>query len=216
MKITTLFNFLQDTDLVYEKEKLDKDIDLCIQGQATVESQVDFIGPGINDWAAENSNYLGLIDSLGLTSSTNEQLFDMFKDANLAFELKKKQVIISAKDQNMLFNLEHDRLTKLINWYIPSHIDKTQLIFDDISLHKPYEQIAREIWIPVGIIKRLSKDFRKLWKIADVRRKFVHSSHKLKDYHLESIGEFIKDNCHKHWTVGMLKNSIESRFNHLH
>ena len=81
---------------------------------------------------------MNLIDSLELTDNTNEQLFDKFKDTNTVYETKKKLIIKSVEDLDVLFDLEHSRLTNLKNWYIPSHIDKLQLIFDDLSQHKFY------------------------------------------------------------------------------
>ena len=70
---------------------------------------------------------------------------------------------------NVLFSLEHSRLANLISWYIPSHIDKIQRIFDDLSRHKFYGQISREECIPTCITRRFRNDFAKLWRIAEAK-----------------------------------------------
>ena len=97
-----------------KKEALGKDIDLSIQDQTSGGSQVGFVWIGIGDCAVEDSNYMSLADSLELIDKTNLQLFDKFKDANTAYKLKKKLIIKSMEDQNVFFDLEHNRLTNLI------------------------------------------------------------------------------------------------------
>ena len=107
-------------------------------GPKAGESQVGFVWIGIGDCEVENSNYMNLVDSLELTDKTNERLFDEFKVASTAYELMEKHILKLLEDQNVLFYLKHNRLTNLIRWYIPSQIDKIQLIFNDLSLHKFY------------------------------------------------------------------------------
>ena len=67
---------------------------------------------------------MNLADYFELTDKTNEEFFDEFKDANTAYELKEKLIIKPVEDNNILFDLEHNRLTNLISWYIPSYIIK--------------------------------------------------------------------------------------------
>ena len=115
MKTMTLFYFFRGSELVYEKEAPGKDIDLNIKDQTAGGSQVSFVWIDISDCAIENSNYMNLVDSLELTDKTNEQLFDEFKDVNTAYEFKEKLIIKPVEYQNVLFDLEHNKLTNLIS-----------------------------------------------------------------------------------------------------
>ena len=170
MRVTTLFNFSTNSSLIYEKEKIESNSEPSIPDLVERQLSADFVQIGINDWAAENSNYTDLVDRLKLAGKTNKQLFREFRDDNLDFRLKSKLVIRPVDGPESVFNLKQDRVIKLMNWYIPPHIDKTQILFDHLSRLRSLEQIASEVKVSVGILKKLRSDFSRLWRFADSKK----------------------------------------------
>ena len=203
-----MFNFSTDSSLIYDKEKIENNSEPSIPGLVERQLNAGFAQIGISDWAAENSNYTDLVDRLKLAGKTDKQLFEQFQDANLDFRLKSKLAIRSVDGPESVFNLKQDRVIKLMNWYIPPNIDKSQILFDDLSRLRLLEQIASEVKVSVGIIRKLRSDFSRLWRFADSKKRLSGANRRLKGCHLEFIGEFIKENSYKHWTEWIGGRSI--------
>ena len=213
---TTLFNFSKNSILAFDKEASEWPDDPSAHRQAVEADRADLVRPGIYDCTAGNQMYSDLVESLGLAGKTDEQMFSEYVEANRRFYLKTTRAGRAQSGSGDLFELEYDRQLKIINWYFPPQIDKTEVIFHHVWLQEPPEQIAYERCVDASKVKRLSKDFTKLWRIADLRNPRRPSRRKLKDHHLEFIEEFIKRNKFKHWTAGTLKYSIEKNFEGLH
>ena len=123
----------------------------------------DLVRPGIYDYAAGNQMYSDLVESLGLADKTDEQMFSEHVEANRRFYLKTTRAGRAQSGSGDQCELEYDRQLKIINWYFPPQIDKTEVIFHHLWLQEPPEQITYERCVD------LSKDFTKLWRIADLK-----------------------------------------------
>ena len=132
MRVTNLFYFSMDSSFIYEKEKIESNSEPSIPGLVECQLNAGFVQIGISNWAEENFNYTDLVDRFKLIGKTDKQLFGKFRDTNLDFQLKSKLVIRPLDWPEPIFNLKQDRMIKLMIWYIPPHIAKAQILFDDL------------------------------------------------------------------------------------